>query len=748
MAKRSHEKAEGAPLPDRTRVEPSPFVGDEPRGGSRKSPAVSDHTDPELGRSSRKLTGQPSIIVDDALDAHSEPAPPPKKPTSIRRASAPSRRNGAAGDWDDPPAPSADDANATRISAVPERRPGRGDDDNESTSAGPPYAVEVLAGPDKGIRLPIRGGRMIVGRGDGCDLKLTDTSVSRRHLELTVAAEGLVVRDLGSGNGTKVNGKREVEIAAGHGDEVALGDTVLKIIDQLKKEEEARAAEPEPEPEPEEEEPEEEPEEAPPPARPPGRRNSLAPRPRVEVGSDAEGLSDEPPLAIVKRKDDTGVLDVVPERHRPPRSKPDLMSRFNALPKKARYGLMGGAAALVLLLVFMVLTPAPPPPKPKVDPKAAANAEADYEEARKDARRLFGEKKYDKALERAHDAQTAKKTTEMDRLINTIERNKEAAAVLKEAKGAAARGDFDRAVDKVKDLDTDTDAGEEAKELTRKWGEEKNKAAVEKVRAAANEGDFDTARSLIAGVPLSDQEMIKREVAEIEQQWKKDEGRRRSAAAAAAQRAAAARKAKERAQIDEAISPVVRKMESGDFEGAVRQCERVAEANGDAKVQAKVKVLKKNIPGFGMAYNDGMSKFHGGSFEQAAPVLLRALSLFENMDIDSKIETGLKDKAAQALAFKGRAAATRQEYGTAARAYKEALKINPSSKEATSGLAAIKRNAEEIYNEGYAIKERDPDAARKRFQDVIDMVPAGDDWAKKAQKRLNELNGGGSIRDE
>ncbi|HEY3449638.1 MAG TPA: FHA domain-containing protein [Myxococcales bacterium] len=711
---------------------------------------MSDHTDPDLNKGSRKLTGQPSIIVDEALDAQSEPAPSaPKKPTSIRRAaSQPSRKSGgAAGDWDDLPASGPEDANATRISAVPDRRPSRGDDVDESTGAGPPYAVEVLAGPDKGIRLPIRGGRMIVGRGDGCDLKLTDTSVSRRHLELTVAAEGLVVRDLGSGNGTKVNGKREVEIAAGHGDQVALGDTVLKVIDQLKRDEDERVAaeEPEPEPEPEEQE-EPEPEEEP--QAPPGRRHSLKPRPRIEVGNDAEGLSDDEPLAIVKRKDDTGVMDVVPERHRPPRAAPDLFARFNALPKQARLAIMGGAGVLVLLLFFVVLTPKPQPVAPKEDPKAAVNRDADYDEARKDARKFFGERKYDKALERAKDALSAKKTSEMERLIGTIERNQEAAKALKEAKGAAARGDFDKAMDKAKEIDTDTDAGEEAKDLSKKWQEEKGKAALEKVRSAANDGDFDTARSLIAACPLTDQEMIKREIADSEVQWRRDEGRRKASAASAAQRALAARKAKERAQVDEAISPVVRKMESGDFEGAVRQCDRVAETNNDPKVQAKIKVLKKNIPGFGMAYNDGVSKFHGGSFEQAAPVLLRALSLFENMDIESKVETGLKDKTAQSLAFKGRAAATRQEYGVAARAYKEALKINPSSKEATSGLAAIKRNAEEIYNEGYAIKERDPDAARKRFQDVIDMVPTGDDWAKKAQKRIDELNGGGSIRGE
>lgn len=51
------------------------------------------------------------------------------------------------------------------------------------------------------------GEQTLVGRSDECDLKVSDGHPSRRHAMLTVDAAGLWVEDLGSANGTSVNGK-------------------------------------------------------------------------------------------------------------------------------------------------------------------------------------------------------------------------------------------------------------------------------------------------------------------------------------------------------------------------------------------------------------------------------------------------------------------------------------------------------------------------------------------------------------
>ena len=719
---------EGHLLPDRTRVEQSPFTGGPEE--SRRRGAVSDPTDKDMSRSARGQPSPPSIIVNETIDSSVVPMTSTRGPTSPRRpAASPSAR--VESEWDDPPLiPPEDDANATRVGVMPEARPKSDDPPEEPQGEGPIFTVEVLQGPDKGVRLPIRGGRMVVGRGDGCELKLTDTTVSRRHLELAVVDDGLLMRDLGSGNGTTVNGQRGVEVQAGHGDEIALGDTVLKVVDMRRKEEEEaqQAAKPEPSA--------------------PGRRHGSQAGRGEGSEEEPDGLDPSQATGIFNVNDvSAGRLALLPKPPKPPLHQRAL-AQFNSLSKVGRFAVIGAVAVVVLMLLFALIRPRPrippgsdqtPAGAPVIDPKAVAAKETEYEEARKDARRLFSERKYEKALERANDAMAAKKTTEVERLISTLVHNVEAAKTLQQGRDAAASGDFDTAIAKAKAVDSETDLADEAKELVKKWQEDKAKALVEQVRSTAKSGDFDAARSLLQKVPVADQEPLRKEIKEIEDQLKKDARKLEALRRLKLEEAKKAKEAQERAAVDEEIVPVVRKLESGDFDGAMRQVDRVGEATQNAQVVEKLKVLKKNIPGFGQAFNEGVAKFRASAFEQAAPALLKALTLLENMDINTKLEKPLKDKTAQALVEKGKSAAARQDYGTAARAFREAEKLNGGSREVKMGLDSIKRHAEEIYSEGYTLKERDPEAACKRFRDVIDMVP-GDEWAKKAKGRLDELS--------
>lgn len=72
--------------------------------------------------------------------------------------------------------------------------------------------------------------RMLIGRGPGCDMVLADLTVSRIHAELYRADDGWMLADLGSLNGTRVNGWRlagpsNVRI----GDQVSFGRTRFVI---------------------------------------------------------------------------------------------------------------------------------------------------------------------------------------------------------------------------------------------------------------------------------------------------------------------------------------------------------------------------------------------------------------------------------------------------------------------------------------------------------------------------------------
>jgi len=65
----------------------------------------------------------------------------------------------------------------------------------------------VSDGGDQSFELPA-GKRLVVGRGLSSDIALYDPTISRRHAELTAGADGVLVKDLGSSNGTFVNGAR------------------------------------------------------------------------------------------------------------------------------------------------------------------------------------------------------------------------------------------------------------------------------------------------------------------------------------------------------------------------------------------------------------------------------------------------------------------------------------------------------------------------------------------------------------
>ncbi|TNE46956.1 MAG: sigma 54-dependent Fis family transcriptional regulator [Deltaproteobacteria bacterium] len=67
-------------------------------------------------------------------------------------------------------------------------------------------SLEIIAGPHKGMKLPLRRESVLIGRGHWCDLCLeNDFHSSKQHAELSLSEEGVLVRDLSSRNGITVN---------------------------------------------------------------------------------------------------------------------------------------------------------------------------------------------------------------------------------------------------------------------------------------------------------------------------------------------------------------------------------------------------------------------------------------------------------------------------------------------------------------------------------------------------------------
>ncbi len=81
-----------------------------------------------------------------------------------------------------------------------------------------------LVGPD-GTRYIVGNAPLVLGRLPECDIVISDTKASRRHAEFHRAGNDVVVLDLGSTNGTRVNGALVTRQRLNDGDEVTIGST-------------------------------------------------------------------------------------------------------------------------------------------------------------------------------------------------------------------------------------------------------------------------------------------------------------------------------------------------------------------------------------------------------------------------------------------------------------------------------------------------------------------------------------------
>lgn len=95
-----------------------------------------------------------------------------------------------------------------------------------------PYVV-VVDGPRTGARFPLKDGANIIGRAPGNEIRLDDQSVSRQHAEISKTPSGWFVKDLGSKNGTMVNGQPLTDsVGIGHKDIVKTGIYLVRLITQ------------------------------------------------------------------------------------------------------------------------------------------------------------------------------------------------------------------------------------------------------------------------------------------------------------------------------------------------------------------------------------------------------------------------------------------------------------------------------------------------------------------------------------
>lgn len=175
------------------------------------------------------------------------PTPPPKKeepvfektqavslddfdPLTAQRALAKLRKGAAE------PSPAdrtylVDDDDVPVVKAPPPKKLGKAAEEPEEVVAAdvePKLVVRV--GPDLGRTFVLAKDLTLVGRGLDADFVINDASASRKHFNIVRTLSGWKLVDLGSGNGTKVDGNRVTELALKNGMRIEAGGTNLEFV--------------------------------------------------------------------------------------------------------------------------------------------------------------------------------------------------------------------------------------------------------------------------------------------------------------------------------------------------------------------------------------------------------------------------------------------------------------------------------------------------------------------------------------
>jgi pSer/pThr/pTyr-binding forkhead associated (FHA) protein len=93
----------------------------------------------------------------------------------------------------------------------------------------PAHLLSLADGPSILIDKPI----LLFGRHEECDVQLNSKKVSRRHCVLAQVDDYLVIRDLGSTNGVRINGERVAEGKLRPGDELQIGNFKYQVCGDL-----------------------------------------------------------------------------------------------------------------------------------------------------------------------------------------------------------------------------------------------------------------------------------------------------------------------------------------------------------------------------------------------------------------------------------------------------------------------------------------------------------------------------------
>ena len=98
-------------------------------------------------------------------------------------------------------------------------------------STTPSYALRFISGKYQGGEFPlVKGREIVIGRSSELDMVLIEDMVSRRHAKIQTTEDEIAIMDLGSTNGTFVNGEKVKKARLKEGDRILIGTSIMKLV--------------------------------------------------------------------------------------------------------------------------------------------------------------------------------------------------------------------------------------------------------------------------------------------------------------------------------------------------------------------------------------------------------------------------------------------------------------------------------------------------------------------------------------
>src|SRR5262249_10890796 len=90
------------------------------------------------------------------------------------------------------------------------------------------YALRFISGKYQGGEFPLpEWGEIVIGRSSELDMVLVEDMVSRRHAKISVSDGEIYLQDLGSTNGSFVNGEKVTRARLSEGDRILIGTSII-----------------------------------------------------------------------------------------------------------------------------------------------------------------------------------------------------------------------------------------------------------------------------------------------------------------------------------------------------------------------------------------------------------------------------------------------------------------------------------------------------------------------------------------